>query len=391
MAHPKNRSLAAPITAILAMGLVASCANLSGLSGSSPDSGACGSAGEACCSKSACNSGLVCTAGACAAGTGMGTGTGTSSRSGTGSGPGIDAGGGSGTGSGSGSGSGPSGTGSGTGTSAGSGSSLTDAGSDAVDATDECVIGGSTYASGAMNPNHPCQTCAPPTSRTGWSNAINGGQCGLGMCSDGLCLVSFIYTGAAQSFTVPTGVSQMNVTAAGAQGGTCGGTDNTGGSGAWAIASIPTTPGETLSLYVGGQGKCTGGAPGGFNGGGAGGIMESYPSASGGGASDVRQGGTGLGNRVLIAAGGGGNSSNCAFALQLCGGGAGGTNTGGNGEDGSAGGAGGGYGGTQFAGGVAGPGGGGAGPGFAGVFGVGGQGGNGAVESGGGGGGGGGY
>jgi len=175
----------------------------------------------------------------------------------------------------------------------------------------------------------------PPTSRTGWSNAINGGQCGLGMCSDGLCLVSFIYTGAAQSFTVPTGVSQMNVTAAGAQGGTCGGTDNTGGSGAWAIASIPTTPGETLSLYVGGQGKCTGGAPGGFNGGGAGGIMESYPSASG---EAQAMSGKGHGARQPRPhrAGGGGNSSNCAFALQLCGGGAGGTNTGGNGEDGSA-------------------------------------------------------
>ena len=61
--------------------------------------------------------------------------------------------------------------------------------------------------------------------------------------------------------------------------------------------SLSVTPGQVLNLYVGGQAADVGNvtpAPGGFNGGGDGGQW----GAGGGGATDVRVGGTALANRV---------------------------------------------------------------------------------------------
>ena len=61
-----------------------------------------------------------------------------------------------------------------------------------------CVIGGTTYASGAANPGNSCQICKPTTSPSGWSNAdegtsCNGGQyCNLGACKTG-CFISGAY------------------------------------------------------------------------------------------------------------------------------------------------------------------------------------------------------
>jgi hypothetical protein len=80
-------------------------------------------------------------------------------------------------------------------------------------------------------------------------------------------------------------------------------------------ANIKVTPGEGLTVYVGGAGGLgagtTGGA-GGFNGGGRGGDSAMDGSVGGGGgASDVRQGGSALGNRVVVAAGGGGAGYVC--------------------------------------------------------------------------------
>jgi|HubBroStandDraft_6_1064221.scaffolds.fasta_scaffold37091_3 hypothetical protein len=63
-------------------------------------------------------------------------------------------------------------------------------------------------------------------------------------------------------------------------------------------AVIPVIPSETLAIYVGGQGTL-GSA---FNGGGAGGKTDTYYSSNGGGgASDVREGGDALMNRVVVA------------------------------------------------------------------------------------------
>jgi streptogramin lyase len=208
----------------------------------------------------------------------------------------------------------------------------------------------------------------------------------------------FNYLGAQQNFTVPAGVTQLTVDAYGAAGGAGGG---------YVQATIPVTPGESLAVLVGGAGAGGvvggGGGAGGFNGGGvggpAGGPHFGYSGAGGGGASDVRQGGAGLANRIVVAGGAGGNGD---YAGGAGGGSSGAAGSGGGysgyyGTDG-----GGGGGGTQTGGGAAGSGGqyrglcdnaGSGAPGTLAVGGAGGYGGNGQLycygASGGGGGGGG--
>lgn len=113
---------------------------------------------------------------------------------------------------------------------------------------------------------------------------------------------TFTQTDVVHGFTVPAGVLRVTVHATGAEGG------NYGGKGGVVTATIPVTPGEVLSVVVGGFGGW-GGEPG-SNGGGQGGfrVGDSYLGigGGGGGASDVRQGGSALANRVVVAAGGGG-------------------------------------------------------------------------------------
>lgn len=118
----------------------------------------------------------------------------------------------------------------------------------------------------------------------------------------GTTTATFNFTGAQQSFTVPSGVTTITVDAQGAQGGA------NGGLGGRAVATIPVTPGEVLEVWVGGRPTQEIG-PGGFNGGGAV-VIEpcgSGPSYSwpGGGASDIRRG-SGYANRLIVAGGGGG-------------------------------------------------------------------------------------
>ena len=74
---------------------------------------------------------------------------------------------------------------------------------------------------------------------------------------------------------------------------------------------MPVTSGEKMLVFVGGAGS---GSMGGFNGGanGGGGVApDSYCPRSdgrgGGGSSDLRVGGDKLGDRILVAAGGGGS------------------------------------------------------------------------------------
>jgi hypothetical protein len=214
--------------------------------------------------------------------------------------------------------------------------------------------------------------------------------------SDGTA--KFRYTGAEQSFKVPPGVTQVTITATGASGATGNrpyyAPTSAGGRGGRVSAVIPVTPGERLAIFVGGSGLS-----GGFNGGGAGNGFCKYGCyGQGGGASDVRQGGDQLADRVIVGAGGGGgggdgddcSSGSCGYPTGGNGGGGGG-HTGGSGNPGSdepsgAGGTGGArnHGGTGGAGGASGC------EGSDGTLGAGGAGGNGAGcgESGGGGGGG---
>ncbi len=155
----------------------------------------------------------------------------------------------------------------------------------------------------------------------------------------------FSYTGSMQSFTVPAGVTSVTIEAWGAQG--WSGTYS-GGKGGYAKGTLAVTPGQTLYIFVGGQGTVAIGegvpSGAGWNGGGLGQTNASITSAGGGGgASDVRAGGTALGNRVIVAAGGGGSTNNSS-----CYGGDGGGLTGAKGG----GSYGGGYGGTQTEGGT---------------------------------------
>jgi hypothetical protein len=195
-------------------------------------------------------------------------------------------------------------------------------------------------------------------------------------------VTNFSYTGSAQSWTVPAGITSIQVRVIGASGGTSW--SQVGGYGESITATLSVTPLETLNIYVGqqGSGHSNGVNASAFNGGGAG----FYYGAGGGGASDIRRGGSALSNRVIVAGGGGGSGSGAA------GGNAGLTN-GARGTD-SSGGSGligfGGNGGSQVSGGTGGAGGSMCGnlSGGNGSLGVGGDG---AATSAGGGGGGGGY
>jgi hypothetical protein len=164
----------------------------------------------------------------------------------------------------------------------------------------------------------------------------------------------FDYTGKEQTFKVPTGVTHVTVLSLGA--GTPSGGNYVGSNGGLVKATIPVTPGETLAVYVGGEGKPgvnRSGGDAGFNGGGDGGIgvyrgRYSNGGVGGAGASDVREGGNALQNRVVVAGGGGGGGVALGFYGAGSGGSGGGLqgNPGGSGYPGSPIGGGGG-GGTQ--------------------------------------------
>jgi hypothetical protein len=166
------------------------------------------------------------------------------------------------------------------------------------------------------------------------------------------------------SYTVPTGVSELTVNVYGSEGGTNGEGGN-GGEGGEANATLAVTPGETVQITVGAQGSDNTGS-------------NYYYAGSGGGASDVRTGTCAttltcaLASRVIVGGGGGGagafNYPDPTGAQGGAGGGVNGTSgtglngEGGNGASSSGGGAGGiGSGGSNGAAGTLGYGGGGAG------------------------------
>ncbi|MBF9237021.1 tail fiber domain-containing protein [Hymenobacter sp. BT683] len=169
---------------------------------------------------------------------------------------------------------------------------------------------------------------------TAWTEAVSAVDQFVGPASS----VTFAYTGSMQTYTVPAGVTSLQVEARGAEGGASRGDRSgsyPGGWGARVQATLTVTPGQVLYLYVGGKGETAfyeGNTGGGFNGGGNGGYIGLGPNppqgggGGGGGASDIRTSASGdtYADRLLTAAGGGG------------GGGRGGGGGGGapNGEDG---------------------------------------------------------
>jgi hypothetical protein len=174
--------------------------------------------------------------------------------------------------------------------------------------SDKACVGGPAPDCDDAN---PCTTdgCDGDTGCTHVPLADNTGCGGDNVCLAGECVSpcvpgsqSFNYTGSQQTFTVPSGCETVTVVALGGKGG-C----SQGGDGGRATGVVPVTSGETLYVYVGGQGACNAAVKSGaFNGGGGTVNSNGYTNGEGGGASDVRRGGTGLGNRVLIAGGGGG-------------------------------------------------------------------------------------
>ncbi|WP_295801647.1 cadherin-like beta sandwich domain-containing protein [Mucilaginibacter sp.] len=165
-----------------------------------------------------------------------------------------------------------------------------------------------------------------------WYDAATGGNLLAGVPSGGKFNVSpnatttyyaqsqakidtatFNYTGSVQTFTVPAGVTSLQIDASGGRGGK--GTDLGGGSkaggGGRVQATMAVTPGQVLSVYVGGAGAdfhSGSSSPGGFNGGGNGPVCFNSGPGGGGGATDIRTNGQALSNRVLVAGGGGGGT-----------------------------------------------------------------------------------
>ena len=135
--------------------------------------------------------------------------------------------------------------------------------------------------------------------------------------------VTYSYTGSMQTFKAPAAGS-YRLSCYGAPGGGQNrpGDSLPGGRGSMVRGELKLKKGEILYLYVGGSGsgggRCSHGSPsgnaGGFNGGAASGYDERqlgnhgryWTHGSGGGATDIRLGGTAVGNQILVAGGGGG-------------------------------------------------------------------------------------
>jgi hypothetical protein len=117
---------------------------------------------------------------------------------------------------------------------------------------------------------------------------------------------NFLYTGSVQTLSVPSDVNSMYVDITGSAGGV-GVSYGAPGKGARIQSILQVSAGSALNIYVGGSN----GKNAGWNGGGTGGNLG--PSSGGGGASDIRVGGTALINRIIVAGGGGGYYGNCAY------------------------------------------------------------------------------
>lgn len=107
---------------------------------------------------------------------------------------------------------------------------------------------------------------------------------------------TFNYTGAVQTYTVPIGVTSINITASGAQGGGSGG----GGLGATMSGDFAVTPCQVLTIVVGQEGQLQIGG-------------DTQNSSGGGGGTFVYD----ASNVLFVAAGGGGGKCNYSSSDPL--------------------------------------------------------------------------
>ncbi len=128
---------------------------------------------------------------------------------------------------------------------------------------------------------------------------------------------TFYYTGTATKFVVPAGVTSIDVDVTGAAGGHTyynGSVYGNPGLGGETGGTIAVTPGQVLTINVGGAGQDASSAhagAGGYNGGGNGAYSAddnnviTFAAGGGGGASDIRTAGGTLADRIIVAGGGG--------------------------------------------------------------------------------------
>jgi hypothetical protein len=177
----------------------------------------------------------------------------------------------------------------------------------------------------AQCPQISCPSNITVNNAPGTCGAVVNYTTPIGINPCGADSAVYSYTGSMQTFTVPNGVTSVNLKVIGARGGNISNNygNTLGGKGGQATGTLSVTPGQILHVYVGGAGATEGGT-GGFNGGG---VASVNYGAGGGGASDVRISPYALLNRVIVAGGGGG----CTCGSCPVNGGDGGGLTGGSG------------------------------------------------------------
>jgi hypothetical protein len=122
------------------------------------------------------------------------------------------------------------------------------------------------------------------------------------VCDATSCTVTFGYTGDVQPFTVPTDITELDVSVSGAQGGgTKAPLTSLGGEGGTIQATLSTLPGNSLAVLVGQAGGVGGGRT---VGGGGATDPVSYTGSGGGGSFVFLSDGT----PAVIAGGGGGGA-----------------------------------------------------------------------------------
>lgn len=148
---------------------------------------------------------------------------------------------------------------------------------------------------------------------------------------------SFAYSGADQSFVVPTGITSLTVDIQGAQGGAGSGglAPPAAGLGGRTTGTLAVTPGQTLIIEVGQAGAANGSPAAGMTYGGGAASVGLGAATQGGGRSSIYNGSKARANFMAVAGGGGGGAWNGGGGDPAQGSGAGG---GGGGTTGTSGG-----------------------------------------------------